>query len=332
MEKNGGDTGTVSLSKEPTFASPLKSGDLDRVGDRLLLLWGRFWGHEKGAMGAFFINYNISQTELRSFNLNLHDHEDALVDYDPDQSPGEFLRTLTGDLPYSSKTNSRSSEAGLIRDTFERTLHEHDRFEELTDALENKNREQFKDWVRPIFETIYKSSDFTFQIKGKIVLKRDFHQPEETLTEKEQDETSNETDEEEGNGQITLPVNFVTSPVSGKRPDKLKPPDSIYIRITGPVVQNLPGSLVDESDDQSTVPIPRDLLQKEQDGDEMKLTVKIDETIVGEGTVSPDARIKYHEENPAGDPRQNETNDLRFQILLGLLIITTIIFMLIRWA
>jgi hypothetical protein len=307
---------TETLGDAPSFASPIAPEETDRDEDRLLLLWGRFWGEQTGPHAALFLRYNISQTELEHIAVRIHDRPDALTSYDPDQSGPEFLRHL---LDQSENPNREDNRASRIRQAARQSLEEPEDFETIIDALETKNRDRFKEWARGFVRRIYTTDPCTFQIKGRLLSESLFDGPEpesDTQAGKNgSDPSTNGSKEQSKGNQKTVNVEFVNSPVNGKNPMRLSQGEIIYARIVGEVVEKLPDVMVDDERSHTTVPLPCQLEEREQNGDSVTLRASMDDNIVAEGIVPSNTRVKTKQ-----DAETTSTSNLVAELILGLIL------------
>lgn len=314
----------------PSFASPIQPQELEGPDERLILVWGRIWGHTSGPSAGLFVSYNVSASKIDRLVLNFHDTPDPLDDYDPDQTASEFLRTLH-ETNNQTKDPSESDQK-IIRSSLEQSLEQPDQFEAIVDALEAKKRQRFKDWAHQLMRSIYKTSDCTFQLKGRIVSKSLFDGADVIDVKEEpknlSDKPAVDEDNEEANTdeRHTVNVNFVTSPVNGKEPAQLDEDAVVHARVVGDVVENLPDSIVDENREKSTVPLPCQLENRERKDNNMILEVAVEDGIKGVGEISPDSRVKISKPDQEAD----ESDNLFPEVVLGLLLLTAVLLLLMQ--
>lgn len=318
-----------------SFASIQKPDLADDEEAQHLLIWGRFWGESEDLAVAFAINLNLDENRFVDEQYLLHQDPEKLDPFDPDQHYSRFKRTFDDKR---SDTKLPQSTLPKVKNTFRNYLDSSDKRNKIVNALKNKDRETFSGQAYEIVNRIIPKGEVINQFKAELST---FNSEQSTSNDKDGKNPSKEDEvnrnEEEQN---FLQVTPVTSPMAGEFPKDLKVGNSVYVRIMGEIVDQLPDNLQSENHDDFSTPIEASVrsisgdvdLPDNFDGNEQdywELTVHLMDSSIGQSFVHKDTQIKTakDENNPENAPMISPFTLVSSGIiLLGLITLAYLIF------
>ena len=297
----------------PSYAAILQPRNTDSSENQIALLWGRFWGEQENLAAAFYAKYDLDKPDVLVVKPILYSSPDRVQDYDPDSFPQDYRDSIPEDPAGDSSVTNAS--VTMLKENLQSVLGDREKMKDLRRSLQEKNRESFKDWAYDFFSEIVHKGDLTFQIKGQLVTEsvfRNQNSSETEVEEKLEDEQTETTDEEERN---YLPISIITSPMKGKFPSNIQQNEKILVRATGEILEKLPDSLLDDSQDNVSLPLEASVistkatpdLPEDFDGDAdnyWEIKVSFLDGQFGIGYVHKDEQIKRRnpEENKSSNP------------------------------
>ncbi|MFB6347280.1 MAG: hypothetical protein ABEK50_16270 [bacterium] len=300
-----------------SFANPLKPEKSVDGEDQLLHFWGRLWSIKKETAAAVYAKFNIDEHELLELPLIVYQEARRLEKFDPDATGNRFKDALENSdgIP----ANVPNAAIQTVEQKIRHALDSQEQLETLIESLKSKDRNSFKSWAESLTNDIVPSGDYTFQFKGELTTESALNGNATSGSEPKEDqgsskkESAKESDKKDDRNYKQVLIN--TSPVKGKSPDDLRPGDTIYIRITGDLLNMLPESLINDEKEDISTPIEADVistvknpeLPADFDGDSKnyrEVRVEFMNGNFGKGYALKDEKVKgvdFDQDNASGD-------------------------------
>jgi hypothetical protein len=270
--------------------------------DQHVLLWGRFWSENRKLGVAFALDYNLNDFHFRSDNFLVVDNLTKLTDFDPDQHFTQFKRDIRKKKNSSSVPNATIKQ---VEGTLKSYLSSEKNEKKLVEYLKNKNRDGLSDDLYELVHQVFTKGTVIYQFKAELSTDKDG--PSEDNTPPTENAKSTDKGSSTGDETNYLSVKPVTSPMKGKFPRELEEEDTVFVRITGSVTENLPESLQSSKHENLSVPIESNIrsiladvtLSSDFDGsdeDYWKLTVDLLEDNHGKTFIHKNTQIKTESE------------------------------------
>jgi hypothetical protein len=236
---------------DTSYASIQKPELADPGQDQHVLLWGRFWSEARKLGVAFAFNYNLDALRFRTNDFLVVEDLSKLKDFDPDQHFTRFKRDFRGKKTSSSVPNATVKQ---VEETFKSYLTSEQNERTLVEYLKNKNRDEFSDEIYELVHKVFTKGTIIYQFKAELSTLQDGSSQETDRTHSE-DEDTTEKDPSGENDKNYVTVKPVTSPMKGKFPRELNVGETVFVRTTGSVTENLPETMQSEKHENLSVPI-----------------------------------------------------------------------------